>query len=333
MADVFYPNLAPAVATQLWLTWKLVNAMIDAGYVIVASGDGTTSGIGTTNRWATYAGLGSGSWICLNHPGLGFDIVFWRSAAATDAGKIIVGKADAFSVGGFPSSSASDPGTIPATAGYFRGSAGAFSVWLGGNADPGKSHIGVKAVDGDHLGAWFVLGASPGYAANSCALSLKFSPLDPAAAGQGVDPEPYAFQGPAGATGTYGSYYLGHDLEFQTDGAGGANGAWYGYRADGDWSSFGGSVRSVIDSASSIAVLAPSDPYGGDAYFLEQATIYKQQTAKSERKGVVRSFRVGGASIPQFDTLDANLWAKFSATGDIGWIVFWDGVTTNPSFT
>lgn len=334
MADVFHTNLAPATATPLWLIWKLVNAMITAGYTIVASGDGTTSGVDTTNRWATYAGLGSGSWICLHHPGLGFDIVFWMSAASTDSGKIIVGKANAFSVGAFPSRTASDPGTIPATAGYFRGSSGAFSAWTGATYAPGTSQIGVKDIAGAHLGAWFLLGATPAYSAGSSGHSLKFSPLDPAASAQGTDPEPYAFQGPpGGGTATYGSYFLESGLEFKTDSAAGTTGGWYGYRADGAWSTFGGAVLHLHGETTSLCQLSPSDPYGSGGYFLEEVTLFKRETAMSERKGRVRSFRACASSVPKFDTMDANVWAKFSETNDFGWVVFWDGVTTAPTFT
>lgn len=331
MADQFYLNIVPATATPLWLCWRLVNAMIDAGYVVVASGNGAAFGVDTTNRWSTYAGLGTGSWICLKHPGFNFEIVFWRNGVNTSTSKVIVGKQLAFSTAAFPSASATSPGTIPATAGYFRGDAANWASWFGGGTSVpgGHAHIAVKDVASADQGAWYVIAGTPAYGVGSAGHSAKFSALDPAAPLMGSDFEPYAFQCHMVSNNDHGAYYLALSNEYNYDGLVGTSGSWWGYRYDGTWAQFGGDQRRAYLSGTTIydlSTYAQTDPYSGGKYFLDKVLLSKIQTGVQERKGFVRSFRVGASSIPQFATLDANVWVKFST--DVGWIAFNDGVST-----
>jgi hypothetical protein len=331
VADQFHTNTAPADPTTWWIIWQLVNDMISAGYVIVASGDGTTYGVDATNRWATFGGCGYRSWIVLHHPGLNFEIMFWRLNVDGFNGKIAIGKQQAFSVAGFVGAGAQDPGADPATIGYLRGSNAAYSAWMGaGGYVPSVAQIGVKDVAGAGLGAWFILGCTSTYGANTWGHSLRFSALDPYASDSGVDPEPYAFQGPPGATTDYGSYDLNQGNEFTSDSAAGTSGYWWGYRVSGAWAQFGPLLPMQTGSSQYGFSLAPIDTYSaGTKYFLDRYALIKAQTGAEERKGWVKSFRIGALSLPQYDTEGALLWAKFG-NGTGHWIVFWDGVTATP---
>jgi len=331
VADQFHTNTAPADPTTWWIIWQLVTDMIGAGYVIVASGDGTTFGVDATNRWATFAGCGYRSWIVLHHPVLNFEIMFWRLNTDGFNGKIAIGKQQAFTVAGFVGAGAQTPGADPATIGYLRGSNAAYSTWMGaGGYVPSMAQIGVKDVAGAGLGAWFALGGTGTYGANTWGHSIRFSTLDPYAADSGVDPEPYAFQGPSGATGDYGSYDLNQGNEFTSDGVAGTGGYWWGYQASGAWAQFGPMLPMQAGSSQYGFDLAPTDPYSaGTKYFLDRYALIKAQTGAKERKGWVKSFRIGALSLPQYDTEGALLWAKFGGAGG-HWIVFWDGVTASP---
>ena len=341
MADIFYTNLVPTVTTPWWSLWKLTRAMVEAGYQIKACGNGTTfkvAGVGGVadpivmgtgdDLWTTIP-AGTSSWICLRNPSLGFDIVFWRdSAADTYQGKIIIGKQGAFVSAGFPSASASSPGTIPAGAGYLRGSAGAFTPWFGDSAYAiGRTQIGVRDANGAEAGAFFLLGSTPAYGANTWGNYIQFSKLDPYSSEQGSDPEPYIFPGPAGATSTWSDFTF-NNLSFTTDGSAGTGGYWWGFNYAGDWNQFGGGYV-VTGPTTGVQ----TDPYSaGTKFWLDKFIIFKEQTGIKERKGLTISIRYTAGTVAQYDTLKNLAYAKFSSSWSDG-VVFWDGATATPVAT
>lgn len=340
MADVFYTNLVPTTNTPWWSLWKLSRAMVEAGYEIKACGDGSSysiAGVGPApnpivkdsgyDLWKTIpTGSGSGAWICLRNPSLGFDIVFWRSTTSTSDGKIMIGKQGAFVSAGFPSASATNPGTIPSGVGYFRGSAASFVSWFGAGAQPiGKSQIGVRDANGSEAGAFFFLGSTTSYGANTWGQYIQFSKLDPYSSEQGTDSEPYIFFGPNTSTGDWGAYTF-NNFSFTSDSTSGNNSYWWGYNYAGTWSQFGGGYITLGASNST-----PTDPYSsGTKYWLDNYIIFKEQTGAKERKGITKSIRWTSVSVNQYDTIKSNNYAKFSSGYSDG-VVFWDGVTISPS--
>jgi hypothetical protein len=338
MADVFYTNLVPTLNTPWWSLWKLTRAMVEAGYQIKACGDGTNfkiagvSGVAdpiaygsADDLWTTIPG--TSSWICLRNPSLGFDIVFWRNTTSTSSGKIIIGKQGAFVTAGFPSASATSPGTIPSGVGYFRGSAATFTNWFGAAATPiGKAQIGVRDVVGSEAGAFFFAGSTPTYGANTWGQYIQFTKLDPYSPEQGNDPEPYVFLGPSSATGEYGSYTFNNN-SLNSDLSAGTNGYWWGYNYAGNWTQYGGGYIWVggLDTS-------PIDPYSsGTKYFLDPYVIFKVQTGLTERKGITKSIRYSPTAIAQYDTIKNLAYAKLSSTSFNDGVIFWDGITATPS--
>lgn len=339
MADVFYTNLVPTLTTPWWSLWKLTRAMVEAGYEIKACGDGTSfkvagvSGVANPivkdsadDLWTTIPG--TSSWICLRNPSLGFDIVFWRSTTSTANGKIMIGKQGAFVSAGFPSASSTTPGTIPSGVGYFRGSAAAFIAWFGANAYAiGRSQIGVRDANGSEAGAFFFIGSTPSYGANTWGHYIQFTKLDPYSSEQGTDPEPYVFLGPASATSEYGNYTFSNN-SFNSDGVAGTGGYWWGFNYAGTWAQFGGGYVLLTSRDS-----APTDPYSaGTKYWLDNFIIYKEQIGAKERKGITKSIKWITSTVAQYDTIKNNTHAKFSSASPAisDGVVFWDGVTTAP---
>lgn len=336
MADVFYTNLVPTLTTPWWSLWKLSRAMVEAGYEIKACGDGTSfkvagvSGVANPivkdsvdDLWTTIPG--TSAWICLRNPSLGFDIVFWRGTTTTFSGKIMVGKQGAFVSAGFPSASSTSPGTIPSGVGYFRGSAAAFGSWFGASSQPiGKSQIGVRDANGSEAGAFFFIGSTTSYGANTWGQYIQFSKLDPFSSEQGTDPEPYIFLGPNTPTGEWNSYTFSNH-SFASDSTSGINGYWWGFNYVGTWSQFGGGYITLGASNST-----PTDPYStGTKYWLDNYIIFKEQTGAKERKGITKSIRWISVSVNQYDTIKSNNYAKFSSGYSDG-VVFWDGVEESP---
>lgn len=340
MSDVFYTNLVPTQTTPWWSLWKLTRAMVEAGYQIKACGDGSTfkvagvSGVAdpivmdsADDLWTTIPG--TSSWICLRNPSLGFDIVFWRdSGSPTTAGKIIIGKQGAFVSAGFPSASASSPGTIPAGAGYFRGNVSTYSQWFGdSNFNIGRAQIGVRDAGGTEAGAFFFLGSTPDSGANHWGNYIQFSKLDPYSSEQGSDPEPYIFFGPPGSTSAWSAYTF-NNYSFTSDGTAGTDGNWWGFNYAGDWKQFGGGYV-VTGPTSGVQ----TDPYSvGTKFWLDKFIIFKEETGIKERKGLTRSIRYTAGTVAQYDTLKNLAYAKFSSSWSDG-VVFWDGATATPVAT
>lgn len=335
MADVFYTNLTPPNTEIWWSVWKLTRAMVEAGYQIKACGDGTSynvagvSGVSdpivmdsVDDLWTTLPG--TSAWICLRNPSLGFDIVFWRNTTSNYLGKIFIGKQGAFVNEGFPSASATSPGTIPAGVGYFRGDASNFASWAGGGGyTVGKTQIGVRDASGAEAGAFFLLGSTTTYGANTWGHYIQFSKLDPYSSEQGTDPEPYIFLGPNYTPGDWNAYTF-NNHSFTSDSATGANGYWWGFNYAGTWKQFGGGY--VLMGTS----VPPTDPYSaGTKYWLDTYAIHKEETGARERKGITKSIRWVSTLVNQYDTIKTNNYAKFSSGYNDG-VVFWDGVTIAP---
>ena len=343
MADRFLTNYAPAQTHAWWAIWKLGTELMAAGYQLLGNGDGTSSKVGVItpgsadDLWSALSPAGGAAapsaWCCLRNPTLGFEIVLWRDTTTDWTGKIIIAKStDQFALSA--GRTATDPGTIPASAGYLRGSGAAWAFWMGGGTQAvGVLQIGVKDVAGADGGSFYILGSSPLYpiaGMDSWAHSLKCAILDPYCATQGVDPEPYAFQCVYTPTNNYGAFDL--STEWWSDGVTGATGPWWGYRADGTWSQFGSGTISVYQTGASLVSAAPTDPYSaGTKYFLDRILIIIQETAHQERKGWTRSFRYSKTSHAQYSTFSALTFAKFACGFQSDqWIVFWDGATASP---
>jgi hypothetical protein len=317
--------------------------MVEAGYQIKACGDGTSFKVAGVGGVADPIVMGTGddlwtaipgtsAWICLRNPSLGFDIVFWRNSTSIYQGKIIIGKQGAFVSAGFPSASASSPGTIPVGAGYFRGGAAQFNSWTGvanyiGNGHPvGRAQIGVRDANGAEAGAFFLLGSTPTAGANTWGHNIQFTKLDPYSAEQGTDSEPYIFIGGRVATSDIDMSF--DNSSFTSDGAAGTAGLWYGFNYAGDWKQFGGGFVSTGPTAG-----VQTDPYSvGTKFWLDKFIIFKEQTGIKERKGLTISIRYTAGTVAQYDTLKSLAYAKFSSSWSDG-VVFWDGATATPVAT
>ncbi len=346
MADVFYLNLTPTATHPWWSIWKLAHALVEAGWQIKALGNGTTfkvAGVGgvadpiaqgsADDLWSTFPGSGAtapSSWICLRNPALGFDMVFWRNTTSDTAGKIMIGRSGAFVTAGFPSASATTPGTIPATGvGYLRGSSGAFIGWFSGyTGATGKLQIGVRDAAGAEQGAFYCCGSSPDYGANTWAAFFSFTATDSVHASMGVDPQPYLFHAPYSATGDYNSYDVALAQEFRSDSSTGTQAFWWGWNAQGVWSQFGVAIPKL--GSVYLNTTAPKDMYSGTTeYWLDKHFFCKEQTAAEERKGYARSFRIVDNAVAQYSTFGSSLWAKLAGSAGSG-LIFWDGVTGAP---
>lgn len=342
MADRFLTNYAPAQTHAWWAIWKLGTELMAAGYQLLGNGDGTSSKVGvitpgtSDDLWSaldpTGGGAATSAWCCLRNPTLGFEIVLWRQTTDNWNGKIIIAKStDQFALSA--GRTATNPGTIPATAGYLRGSGAAWATWLACYSyDIGLLQVGVKDVAGADGGSFFILGNAVNYGGagagtNVWGHSLKCAILDPYCATQGADPEPYAFQCHYVATDNYGVLDL--SSEWATDTAAGTSGPWWGYRADGAWSQFGSGSIDIYATGGAAVNIVPADPYSaGTKYFLDRILILKEETAHQERKGWTRSFRYSKTSHAQYSTFSAMTFAKFASGNQ--WIVFWDGATASP---
>jgi len=336
MADVFYTNLVPTLSTPWWSLWKLTRAMVEAGYQIKACGDGTdfkiagVSGVADPIAYGSADDLwtaipGTSAWVCLRNPSLGFDIVFWRETTSTSNGKIMIGKQGAFVSAGFPSASATSPGTIPSGVGYFRASSGQSISWFGAGATAiGRAQIGVRDAVGSEAGAFFFVGSTPTYAANTWGHYIQFTKLDPYSSEQGTDPDPYIFLGPNNPIGEHNSYTF-DNASFTSDSSSGLNGRWWGFNYAGNWTRFGGGYAYTGTSGAN-----PIDRYSaGTKYFLDPYIIYKEQTGIAERKGITKSIKWTSSAIAQYDTLKSLSYAKLSTSFSDG-VIFWDGVTPVP---
>ncbi len=349
MADTFYINLTPTDTTPLWGLWKLVRALTAAGYTIKACGDGTSfkvagvSGVAdpiapgsADDLWTTFASVGTSAWICLAHPTLLFNLVFWRNTTNTAQGRVIVGKQAAFTAAGFPLASATDPGTIPGTAGYVRGSGIAWGDWFGGSTYVvGRWQIAVKDVAGPAAGAWYIVGMTPTYSVGgSFAHHMRFTALDPYTTGAGTDPEPYVFFSVSGPTSGWGSYYMDGSYEVTSDGLGGTTGFWHGYGYGGSFTTFGGCLPIPYSSTYPLPQYVPLDLYSTTVrkYYFDRFIIAKEQTGAQERKGWTRSCWAVGWIVPHLALFETLLWFKMAldTTGSSGYgdaVLFWDGVT------
>lgn len=261
--------------TALTLLYGLKVNLKAAGWTVVQSSNG--SSFGASDYWVSVPLFG-GSWIVLQGPG-GRQICFWVNTTYDMwTGKIIYDKAGSFT---FASASATNPGTIPATAQYVRGSGAAFASWFGGGTKAIKyAQVLCKDVSD---GSFWVLGSTPTTSAGSFYHMLSFNLCASVDSG---DPEPYVFfcpaTSPTGDATTINQAHLGGNLTAATEN-GATTGCWWGWSRNTTWRSFQPRYEYLAVSNGDI------NPYSSNVNVLSPFGIGKTETSYREHKGYLTS--------------------------------------------
>lgn len=332
MANASSPNeyvtglYAGVSDTGFYAVWRLVRTLIAAGWTVAQSGNGVAS-FGASDYWnVAPTALGNGCWIVLTGPG-SRQICFWRDTAGSYwTGKIIYSKSGGHT---FASASASNPGTLPATAQYVRGSGAAVASWFGGGSKSIR-YLSVMAKDVSD-GSFWVIGSTPGTSNGSFYHAFAFFSL---ATYTASDTDPYVFfcagnSVTADATTTANGHVGGSVLNGNSDTA--SNGYYIGWARNANWKYFSPVYEAIHGTVSPMA-----NPYStGAPLTLLPVGVGKVEASFRERKGTIRYARYTAmAGLVNGETLSdgANAF-RWVVTGYNGagtypqalW--WWDGAT------
>lgn len=268
--------------TGFYACWRLVRTLISAGWTVAQSSNGTT--FGASDYWnVNPTTLGNGCWIVLTGPG-SRQFCFWRDTAGSYwTGKVIYSKSGGHT---FASASATNPGTLPATAQYMRGSGAAVASWFGGGSKSIR-YLTVLAKDVAD-GSFYVIGTTPGTSVGSFYHAFGFFSLQTY---DSNDTDPYvlycAATGPTADTGALNSAPTGGLMALGAQDSAGTASSYWGWARNTNWLPFSPVFDTLMTTTEDV------NPYStGTPALLMPLGIGKVQTSFRERKGFIRYGRL-----------------------------------------